>query len=49
MFRAYADECRRLAHRMPEHKAALMQMAEAWMACAEDAERKRRKEASDPQ
>jgi hypothetical protein len=38
-FRAYAEECKRLAASMPEHKDALLQMAQAWMTCAENAER----------
>jgi len=37
-YRKYADECRRLANSMPEHKTVLNQMAEAWLACAEAAE-----------
>jgi hypothetical protein len=39
-FRAYADECKRLANSMPQHKEALLQMADAWIACAERAEQK---------
>lgn len=37
-FRKYAEECRRLANKMPEHKSALLEMAEAWLACANAAE-----------
>jgi hypothetical protein len=40
-FRLYADECRRLARAMPAHKDKLLEMAEAWMACAEAAEKTR--------
>jgi hypothetical protein len=39
-FRAYAEECKRLANSMPEHRDALMQMADAWIVCAERAEKK---------
>ena len=39
-FRRYAEDCRRLAKSMkPEHTAALLEMAEAWDRCAEEAER----------
>jgi hypothetical protein len=38
--RGYAEECRRLAKRMPEHSDALLQMAKAWMLLADEAERK---------
>jgi hypothetical protein len=38
-FRKYAEECRRLANTMPEHRGALMKMADAWMDCAREAER----------
>jgi hypothetical protein len=40
-FRQYAVECRRLAQRASEKdKAILMEIAAAWIACAEQAERK---------
>jgi hypothetical protein len=40
-FRDYAAECRRLAQRAPpKDRAVLMEIADAWIACAEDAERK---------
>ena len=40
-FRQYAAECRRLAQRASEKdKAILMEIAAAWIACAEEAERK---------
>lgn len=40
-FRDYAAECRRLAQRASEKdRAILMEIAEAWAACAEEAERK---------
>jgi hypothetical protein len=38
-FRKYADECRRLARTMPEHKQTLLEMAEVWMTCAKQAEK----------
>ena len=40
-FRRYAEECRRLALSLPEHREALLRMAQAWAACAEDAEEHR--------
>ena len=40
-FRRYAAECKRLADRASEKdKAVLMEIAEAWLVCAEEAERK---------
>jgi hypothetical protein len=40
-FRDYAAECRRLAGRASEKdRKVLMEIAEAWLACAQDAERK---------
>jgi hypothetical protein len=40
-FRQYAAECRSLAQRVSEKdKAILMEIAAAWIACAEQAERK---------
>lgn len=40
-FRDYAAECRRLAQRASEKdRQVLMEIAEAWIACAEEAERK---------
>jgi hypothetical protein len=41
MFRKHAEECRKLALQMPQHKEALLRMMEAWIACADDAERRR--------
>jgi len=38
-FRRYAQECRRLAESMPEHKAALLRIADVWVGCAQEAER----------
>ena len=39
-YRKYADECRRLAQQaLPEHKATLLEIAKAWIACAEEVER----------
>jgi hypothetical protein len=38
-FRRYAEECRRLSkHMKPEHRATLLEIAEAWDRCAEEAE-----------
>ena len=40
-FRQYAAECRRLAERAAaKDRAALLEIADAWIACAEDADRK---------
>jgi hypothetical protein len=45
-FKRYAEDCRRLATSMkPEHKAILLEIAEAWDKCAEDAERNAGKKA----
>jgi len=39
-FREYAAECRRLMRHVPEtDRAALLEIADAWIACAEEAER----------
>jgi hypothetical protein len=39
-FREYAEDCRRLAKSMkPEHKATLLEIADAWDQCADEAER----------
>jgi hypothetical protein len=37
-FKKYADECRRLAAKMPQHKTTLLEMADAWLACADAAD-----------
>jgi hypothetical protein len=40
-FRQYAEECRRLAQQESERdKPVLMEIARAWIVCAEEAERK---------
>ena len=40
-FREYAAECRRLAERASnKDKAVLMEIAAAWIACADEAERR---------
>jgi hypothetical protein len=39
-YRRYAEECKRLAQQaLPEHKATLLEIAKAWIACAEEVER----------
>ena len=39
-FRDYAAECRRMARNVSENdRAVLMQIADAWITCAEEAER----------
>lgn len=40
-FRRYAEECRRLALTLPQHKETLLRMADAWLACAEEEEKNR--------
>jgi len=48
-FRSYAEECRRLAKQMkPEHKATLLEIAEAWDRCAQEAARGVVKDRDDP-
>jgi hypothetical protein len=45
-FREYAEDCRRLAKSMKaEHKATLLEIADAWERVAEEREREARKEA----
>jgi hypothetical protein len=40
-FRSYAAECRALAQRASEKdRKVLMEIADAWIACAEEAERR---------
>jgi hypothetical protein len=39
-FKRYAEDCRRLAKSMkPEHEATLLEIADAWDQCADEAER----------
>ena len=40
-YRRYAEECRKLARSMPEHRAKLLDMAEVWLKLARKAERKK--------
>jgi hypothetical protein len=40
-YREYATSCIRLAEKMPEHRDALLQIAEAWIGLAKELERKR--------
>jgi hypothetical protein len=37
-YRRYAEECRRLANTMPEHRANLLELAQAWLEQADRAE-----------
>jgi hypothetical protein len=37
-YRQYADDCRRLAHSMPEHRTKLLDMASVWADVASKAE-----------
>jgi hypothetical protein len=39
IYRKFAEECRKLALSMPQHNIILLQMSEAWTACAEAAEK----------
>jgi len=39
-YRQYAEECERLARKMPEHKEVLLEMAMAWLTCMDGAEQK---------
>jgi hypothetical protein len=42
-FREYAEECKRLAQQTAgENRAILLEIAKAWINCAEDAERNQR-------
>jgi hypothetical protein len=42
-FRRFAEECQRLAETMPEkHRAALLEIAEAWIELEREAERKKK-------
>jgi hypothetical protein len=46
-FRDYAEECVRLAQRASEKdRKVLMEIAEAWIVCAEEAERKEKSAAN---
>jgi len=39
-YRQYAEDCERIAREgAPQHRAVLLEIAEAWRRCAEDAER----------
>jgi hypothetical protein len=41
-YRRYAEECQRLAKTMPEeHRRALLEIADAWLVLAQEAERKK--------
>ena len=40
-YREYAEECRRIAQQLPaEKKLILLEIANAWIKCAEEEERK---------
>lgn len=46
-FRKYAEQCRRLAQTATgENRATLLRIADAWISCAEDAERTQQRAAS---
>jgi hypothetical protein len=37
-FKRYAEECQRLADKMPDHRETLLEMADVWLACAKAAD-----------
>ena len=37
-YRRFAEECRRLANTMPEHRAQLLEIAQAWLELADEGE-----------
>jgi len=43
-YRTYAEECERLARQIPVHRQKLLRIAEAWRACAVEAEKQERRE-----
>ena len=45
-YRQYAEECRKLARSMPEHRAKLLAMAAVWLELADKADGKSVKEKS---
>ncbi len=41
-YRQYAQDCERIAREgAPQHRAVLLEIAEAWRRCAEEAERQK--------
>jgi hypothetical protein len=41
LYKKYADECKRLAKTMsPADRKVMLEIADAWLACAKEAERK---------
>jgi hypothetical protein len=41
LYRQYAEDCRRIARNMPaEQRAKLLEIADAWMACADNLEKR---------
>jgi hypothetical protein len=48
-YRKYAEECERIAREgAAEHRPALLEIAKAWRACAEEAERMQKAKANRP-
>jgi transcriptional regulator of acetoin/glycerol metabolism len=48
-YRQYAQECERIARQSaPQQRAVLLEIAEAWRRCAEDAEQHENAEAPQP-
>ena len=49
-FRKYAEECSRLAQTATgDNRATLLKISDAWISCAEDAERTQQRAASQPE
>jgi hypothetical protein len=47
-YRRYAEESRRIAKTMPEeHRRTLLEIADAWLALAQEAERKKHRDSGD--
>jgi hypothetical protein len=47
-YRQYAQECERIARGAPQHRAVLLEIAEAWRRYAEDAEQQENAETLQP-
>ena len=42
-YRKYAEECERLAQKMPAYRETFLEMAKAWRVCMDGAEQKTQK------
>lgn len=47
MYRKYAEDCMQLAQQAPQHRDALLKIAEAWTTLAQEAEQKDTKSRGD--